>query len=259
MHEFLFQKVLSVCIDRTTHKKKVAQKSGESRHCIFVGMLICVFSMVTGFLPLCAQDISKAEVHKESPSTPQSIFEKAVVLFFDAKPVESANAFDQLIEVQPECQPDLWQRGLALYYAGRFEDGQKQFELHKTVNPNDVENPAWHYLCVARATSPENACRHMLAVGTDLRVPMKQILAFYQGNCSEQDVLAAAGVGSSEAQRNQFCYAHLYLGLYAEANGDMGKAKHHILQAAGPYAMNHYMGRVANVHARIRGWLLSAE
>ena len=71
---------------------------------------------------------------------------------------------------------------------------------------------------------------------------MKQILAFYQGNCSEQDVLAAAGVGK-ESQRNQFCYAHLYLGLYAEANGDMGKPST-IFQAAGPYAMNHYMGEL---------------
>ena len=161
MHDFLFQKVLSVCIDRTTHKKKVAQKSGESRHCIFVGMLICVFSMVTGVFAAVRSRHIKSPVHKESPSTPQSIFEKAVVLFFDAKPVESANAFDQLIEVQPECQPDLWQRPRFILRR-QIEDGQKQFELHKTVNPNDVENPA-HYLCVARATSPENACRHMLA------------------------------------------------------------------------------------------------
>ena len=213
----------------------------------------------SGFSLLHAQDRLGIAMQEEIVSTPNRIFEKAVMLFVDAKPVESANTFDQLIEIQPECQPGLWQRGLALYYAGRFEDGQKQFELHKKVNPNDVENPAWHYLCVARATSPENACCHMLAVGNDLRVPMKQIIAFYRGNGSEQDVLAAASVGSSEQQRNQFCYAHLYLGLYAEANGEMEKAKHHILQAVGPYSMNHYMGRVANVHARIRGWLLSAE
>ncbi len=43
----------------------------------------------------------------------------------------------------PGAEPELWQRGLALYYTERFADGQKQFELHKTVNPNDVENRAW--------------------------------------------------------------------------------------------------------------------
>jgi lipoprotein NlpI len=68
-----------------------------------------------------------------------------------------------------------------------------------------------------------------------------------------------AARGDSRQQRNQLCYAHLYLGLYAEANGNMGKAKDHILQAAGPYSMDHYMGRVAHVHARVRGWLLPVE
>ena len=40
---------------------------------------------------------------------------------------------------------------------------------------------------------------------------------------------------------------------------DMQKAKDHILQAAGPYSMDHYMGRVASVHARVRGWLPLVE
>ena len=40
---------------------------------------------------------------------------------------------------------------------------------------------------------------------------------------------------------------------------DTEKAKDHILTAAGAYSMDHYMGRVANVHARVRGWLPSVE
>ena len=212
-----------------------------------------------GFTVLHAQEASAIAVQEEIFRAPDRIFEKAVSLFFEAKPGESAAVFDQLIQVQPECQPGLWQRGLALYYADRFVEGQKQFELHRTVNPNDVENPAWHYLCVARATSPENARQHMLAVGQDSRVPMKQILELYKGDGSEENVLMHAARGSGQQQRNQLCYAHLYLGLYAEANGSMEKAKDHILQAAGLYSMDHYMGRVANVHARIRGWLVPVE
>jgi len=225
------------------------------------GAFVVTALLVThgGFSVLHAQEASAITVQQERFGTPDRIFEKAVSLFFDAKPGESAAAFDQLIQVQPACQPGLWQRGLALYYADRFVDGQKQFELHQTVNPNDVENPAWHYLCVARVTSPENARRKMLAVGQDSRVPMKEILELYRGDGSEEKVLERAAQGDEQQQRNQLCYAHLYLGLYAEAHGDTEQAKKHILAAAGPYSMNHYMGRVANVHARVRGWLPSVK
>ena len=99
----------------------------------------------------------------------------------------------------------------------------------------------------------------MLTVGQDSRVPMKQILKLYQGGGSEEDVLLRAAQGSDQQQRNQLCYAHLYLGLFAEANGDHRDAKYHILKAAGPYSMDHYMGRVAKVHARVRGWLVTVE
>ncbi len=202
---------------------------------------------------------STAAAHQQESDSPARVFENAVNFFFDGKPAASVDAFDRLIELQPDCQPGLWQRGLALYYADQYEAGRQQFELHKTVNPNDVENPAWHYLCVARATSPDNARRNMLAVGRDSRVPMKQILSLYQGDGSKEEVLSHAAQGSAQQQRNQLCYAHLYLGLFAEANGDHKDAKYHILRAAGPYSMDHYMGRVAKVHARVRGWLLPIE
>lgn len=187
-------------------------------------------------------------------TSPRDLFDRAITLFFDGKPRDSATVFDELVALQPDLTPELWQRGLALYYAERFADGRKQFELHKEVNPNDVENPAWHYLCVARASTPEEARRSMLKVGQDLRVPMREILSLYRGEGAEGTVLAAASQGEARTLRNQLCYAHLYLGLYAEAHGDHEKAKHHMLQAARDYRMDHFMGRVAQVHARLRGW-----
>ena len=199
--------------------------------------------------PVLPRSLSAAE-----PSTPQAIFEEGVRLFFDAKPVESAHAFDRLVEAVPKAEPDLWQRGLALYYAERFEDGRRQFERHETVNPNDVENPAWHFLCVARLEGAEAARKAMLPVGKDRRVPMQEILDLYAGRGDAAAVLAAADRGEGEARRNQLCYAHLYLGLHAEALGDVEKARHHVMQAAGPFRMDHSMGKVAVVHATLRGW-----
>lgn len=188
------------------------------------------------------------------PPDPRAIFDEAVRLFFDGKPVESAREFDRLVEAVPKAEPELWQRGLALYYAGRFEDGRLQFERHKTVNPDDVENPAWHFLCVARLEGPEAARKVMLPVGEDRRVPMREILDLYAGRGDAAAVIAAAERGEAVARRNQLCYAHLYLGLHAEATGDVEKARHHVTLAAGPFRMDHYMGKVAVVHATLRGW-----
>jgi hypothetical protein len=127
----------------------------------------------------------------------------------------------------------------------RFDDGRKQFELHCGPNPNDVENPAWHFLCVAKLKGPQAAREALLPVGEEPRVPMKEILALFAGRGDEAAVLEAASQGGGEPLKNQLCYAHLYLGLFAEVTGDSEKAKHHIAQAAGPFRMDHYMGKVA--------------
>lgn len=194
----------------------------------------------------------------DEPANPRALFDEAVRLFFAAEPVASARTFDRLVAAAPEAEPELWQRGLALYYAERFADGRAQFERHRTVNPDDVENPAWHFLCVARLDGPEAARKAMLPVGADRRVPMREILDLYAGRGDAATVLAAAERGEAAARRNQLCYAHLYLGLHAEACGDAARAREHILQAAGPFRMDHYMGKVAVVHARLRGWELPA-
>jgi lipoprotein NlpI len=186
--------------------------------------------------------------------SPNDLFREGVDLFFAAKPEESARQFDALIKADPTAEPELWQRGLSLYYADRFQDGREQFESHRTVNPNDVENPAWHFACVARLDGLEAAREAMLPVGPDRRVPMQEIIAYYRGEGSPEEILAAAEAGDEAGKRNRLCYAHLYLGLFAEATGDADAAKQHISLAAGRYSMDHYMGRVAQVHARLRGW-----
>jgi len=86
-------------------------------------------------------------------------------------------------------------------------------------------------------------------------VPMKEIHALFAGRGKEESVLKAAEAGTDPADlRNQRCYAHLYLGLYHEALGEPIRAKEHLLKAAGEFKMDHYMGRVAQVHVKLRGW-----
>lgn len=179
----------------------------------------------------------------QTPS-PQAVFDRAVSDFLSGRIAESVTGFDTLAKMEPASAPQLWQRGIALYYAGRYRDCRLQFESHRTVNPNDVENAAWHFLCVARAESVERARAALLPVGPDARTPMRQVYEMYRGALTPDAVMSAAGT-RPEAQ----FYAHLYIGLYAEALGNASQALEHIRAAADDrYAMGGYMHTVAKIH-----------
>ncbi|MBK9168827.1 MAG: hypothetical protein IPM24_15340 [Bryobacterales bacterium] len=176
------------------------------------------------------------------------VFDRAVEDFRAGRIAESTAGFDRVARMSPATAPHLWQRGIALYYAGRYRDCRKQFESHRTVNPDDVENAAWHFLCVARAESPERARKALLPVGPDSRVPMREIYRMFRGELTPEQVLAAGG----DRIDGQF-YANLYVGLYAEATGDTERAARHIAIAADDrFAAAQYMHMVARVHRDLR-------
>ena len=181
---------------------------------------------------------------KAFPQDARAIFDQAVADFEAGRITASARGFDQVAKLAPASAPQLWQRGIALYYAGRYDDCRSQFESHRTVNPNDVENAAWHFLCVARASTPAQARRALLPVGPDSRVPMRQIYAMFRGELPPERVLAAAQ-GDSEAE----FYANLYVGLYNEALGRAPEAIRHMRVAAEDrFKAGGYMHMVARVH-----------
>ena len=174
-----------------------------------------------------------------------AVLDRAVGHFTAGRVAESVAEFDNLVRVAPDYAPFLWQRGIALYYASRYADCRAQFESHRTVNPSDVENAAWHFMCVARAESPDKAKAALLPVGPDDRVPMREIYQMFRGTMTPDQVLSAAG--TSEQAR---FYAHLYEGLYAEAMGNKARALEHIKAAAANQyaAAGGYMHVVARVH-----------
>ena len=202
--------------------------------------------MQTRFLRLAAVlALAIAAGARPAAQDPQEVFDRALADFQSGRLDASVAGFDAVARLAPAYAPQLWQRGIALYYVGRYEECRRQFESHRTVNPNDVENAAWHFLCVARAESPEQARDALLPVGPDPRLPMRQIYAMFRGTLSPEGVLTAAGTVPAA----QF-YAHLYLGLYFEAIGNEDRAREHIeVAAAARYAaVGGYTHAIARVH-----------
>lgn len=161
--------------------------------------------------------------------------------------------FDAFLKERPKFAPDHWRRGIALYYAGRFKDGVAQFDLHRKVNPEDVENSVWHYLCNARANTPKKAREDLIPVTKDTRVPMKEVMELFAGKIKPVDVFDAADkakLGEEDKKEARF-YANLYVALFYESEGDAKKCLEHMTIAVEKYEIGHYMWDVGAIHLKL--------
>src|SRR5215210_8429821 len=137
-------------------------------------------SIIAALLMLSAQDV-------------RSMMDRAMADFRSGRIEQSLDEFDRAAAASPADAPYLWQRGIAQYYAGKFRECRDMFISHRTVNPDDVENAAWHFLCVARAESPEAALKQLLPVGPDARLPMREVYQMFQRRMTQEQVMKAAG------------------------------------------------------------------
>jgi tetratricopeptide (TPR) repeat protein len=166
---------------------------------------------------------------------------------------EALADWNRVVQIAPSQEPWLWQRGIVLYLLRQHSEAQRQFELHRKVNTNDVEAIAWHMASVACATTMEAARQIRHSPVTDSRVPMREILALFAGDGTPAAVLAAAKDGATDpmALVQQLFYAHYYLALFHEASGDVPKAREHARLAAEKYAGSDFMGDTARIHYRL--------
>ena len=179
----------------------------------------------------------------------------ARVLFGAGAMKESAAVYDEVLEQSPGIKPQLWQRGLALYYAEEFKKGVDQFDTHQFYNSQDVENSVWHLLCKARLTSVDKARESMIQIEDDSRIPMKEVFEMFAGKGSPEQVIAATGFDEQNIVRNGSIYhGWLYVGLFHEMMGDQ-KAANEAMKTAlkcKPIIPG-LMGHVAEGHLRVRG------
>lgn len=184
------------------------------------------------------------------PHNPTLYIRRGMVLFQRGEMAPAIADFDRAEHLNPALTPSLWQRGIAYYYAGRFEEGARQFEIDLTVNGHDVEETVWRYLCQAQTQGVPAARANLLPVRHDPRPVMGWVYQLFAGACAPEVVLAQ----HQHAGRRERFYSQLYVGLYCEAAGEAERARHHITQAAEMQVWEDYMGWVAHVHQRLRGW-----
>jgi lipoprotein NlpI len=194
---------------------------------------------------LAAVLVLSAPVAAGESQSPQALVELAESEFAAGRVEESIAAFDRLAALVPSVAPTLWQRGIALYIAGRYADCAAQFASFYAEDPGDLENAVWHFLCVARAESVERARAGLLEAGSDPRVLRQQIYEMLAGQRTPDELL---DLSNKSVDLVQF-YAHLYVGLYMDASGNRLAAFAHLLTAANDRYSEY--GGFMNVVARV--------
>ncbi|GIL70077.1 hypothetical protein Vretimale_3352 [Volvox reticuliferus] len=168
----------------------------------------------------------------------------------------SVEDFDRVIELAPQMRPYMWQRGLSLYYLGRYAEGAEQFRVDVAVNPNDTEESIWTFLCEAQMVGPDQARMQFLEVGRDPRPVMRAAYECFRTGELPAKIMAQV---SDNGGHDTF-YGLLYVGLWHEAHGNATEAKKAIVAAVQtPYARlsGDYMASLARVHCQRRNWELS--
>lgn len=200
-------------------------------------------------LPSCEADLSRAL--ELAPAEAALWLDRGILRLRMGAFAGAVSDFDQYAERRPGRAAELWQRGIALFYVGRFAEARRQFESHRTVNPEDVENSAWHFCCVARESGVEAARKAWLPVVSDGRVPMREIQSLFRGSMKPEELLAGVeSMGPPEERLAQArFYAHLYLALYHGALGEREAELRHAAEAARSGAGYGIMGEIAQRHA----------
>jgi tetratricopeptide (TPR) repeat protein len=185
------------------------------------------------------------------PRNPQLFIQRGMASFQLGNIAASIDDFDRAEGLNPALTPYLWQRGIAYYYAERFEDGAKQFEVDLTVNGHDAEETVWRYLCQAQVQGPHAARHALLPVRDDSRPVMRWVHQLFAGTSDPEHGIAQY----RDSGRRERFYSMLYVGLYFEAEQDPECARHYITRAADMHVTEDYMGWVAIVHQHLRGWV----
>jgi len=188
------------------------------------------------------------------------LISQGIAAFEAADVNESARLFDEALAEGQASSDYFWQRGITLYYVDRFEDGAEQFRNDVAHGGGaDTEESIWTFVCEAPTVGFDQAREQMIVIEGEFRPYMQTLYGLFKGDgsVSVQDVEKKT---TEEPVADAFYYA-LYLGLYEEAAGDAEKAETWITKAAtSDYATGgDYMGDVAVVHAKVRGWLSNSS
>jgi lipoprotein NlpI len=155
--------------------------------------------------------------------------------FFRSRFAAAVGDFDKMVALQPDLEASHWRRGIACFYAGRYRDAARQFEIYHSFDDVDRENGIWRYLSQVKAVGRDEARKGLLKYQKDDREPFPDVYRLFAGAMTGSQILeriARAKITDDERARRLF-YAELYIGLNEFVDGDLESAEAHLGKAVG--------------------------
>ncbi|BDX07281.1 lipoprotein NlpI [Planctobacterium marinum] len=144
--------------------------------------------------------------------------------------LQAYDAFDSTLEIQPDHDFALLNRGIALYYGGRPELAIEDLTRFYQKDTRDPYRALWQYI-IASELNELQAQETLRKARAQLSNEnwATQIVDFYLGEISENQLLSGLvnGVTSQEQLTDRLCEAYFYLGKYHSANERFGKASNY--------------------------------
>jgi lipoprotein NlpI len=141
---------------------------------------------------------------------------------------EAYEAFDSTLELSKDHEYAERNRGIALYYGGRYALAERDLLTHFNQNPNDVYRALWLYLTELERYGDKKAKASLMAryEASNKKDWAWQIALYYLGKMSEQalfeQIVALSNNNFELAAR--LCESYFYLAKDFQAKGDIDSA-----------------------------------
>jgi lipoprotein NlpI len=205
----------------------------------------------------CDQQIASAtESLKNTPGDIGQYSSRGDAYFKRARFAEAAGDYDKMVQLDAAMDKSHWRRGIAFFYAGKYDKAANQFEVYHSFDDVDRENGIWRYFSQYKAYGKEKAQAGLLKYAKDDREPFPAVYKLFEGKLTPEQVIAqvdGAKISGDEKESRRF-YAYLYVGLNAAVEGRKEEAIKHLHEAvANAWAPTagygpEYMWHVGRVH-----------
>lgn len=141
---------------------------------------------------------------------------------------EAYEAFDSTLELSKDHQYAERNRGIALYYGGRYVLAERDLLTHYKQNPNDVYRALWLYLTELERYGDKKAKANLMERynASNKKDWAWQIALYYMGKMSEQalfEQIVALSKNNFELAA-RLCESYFYLAKDFQAKGDIDSA-----------------------------------
>jgi lipoprotein NlpI len=125
-------------------------------------------------------------------------------------------AFDSALELNPKYQYAYLNRGIALQYDDKLDLAIQDLIKFQSLQPNDPYRALWRFFAESeKDLSGAKATLLLSKSGLDQQVWATQIVAFYLGEISEDELTAIAAEAADPKQlAEQLCELYFYLGKW---------------------------------------------